>query len=314
MATRTNIRADVLNLIGTDANASTAELNTHIQLVYEDLYVHFPWSSRLLDFVVSLVAQITNGTTESVTVTNGSATVSVTGAGTPFTSAMTGRQIQIGAEPQYFFVNFVSSSSITIRDGEGTNVNWPRATATSQAWKIRQTLYTLPSDGEVVVSLCGDQPMDEYDGGRTQLDVFDPDRSQTSDHPSHWLYAGMSSSFVREIEVWPVPTVARLLRGQYRRAPRTLDDTAGEIDIPRSLLVYAVTADVANMLYAKSGSTETSWKDMAIFYTRQADRTFERVRPMDYERNSPPRGLGWGSAASRLRGTDYEVTHLLEHP
>ena len=309
MATRDNVNADVLNLLGTDPNISTAELNTIIQLRYESVYESWTWSRRLRDFTLTLVASTSSTSTTTVTATLASSTI--TSAGTPFTSGMAGRQIQVGSEPHYFFVNsFTSTAALVLGDGEGSAVTWPRATDTAATWTVFQSIYTLPSDADSVISLSGANfEVDELDGGRSALDEIDPTRSTTAAHPTHWVYAGENSSSVREIEVWPVPTSAALLRGQYsRRAPTLAAST--EIGMPRSVLVYAVMADACNMLFHKTG--DTVWGDRAVFYERKYGDDEKRFRFMDLERLSPARSLGHHRRLGGFRGTDFEATHDMD--
>jgi hypothetical protein len=251
------------------------------------------------------VAQVSSGTSDTVTVTNGSATVN--SAGTPFTNAMDGRQIQIGDDEQYFFVTYVSSSQITLKDGEGTSVNWPGSTASGQSWRIFQTLYTLPSAAQSVVSLAADYPLEELDGGRERLDFIDPDRSTTDSEVSHWCYAGVNSSNVREIEIWPVPTQARLLRGQYLKEAATLT-TNDTIDVPVPILVYGAACDACQLLASKQGSQEPMWANMALFFERKQREVMDDYKFVDFNLTSPARQLGRRPRNQRA-GTDWAVSH-----
>lgn len=310
MPTRANVRSDALNLLGTDPNISTAELNTIIQARYDSVYTSWPWPRRLRDFTISTVARTTSATATLVTATLSSSTVTAVG-GTPFTGTSS-RQIQIGSEPNYFFINSVTSATeIVLGDGEGTAVNWPRATASSLSWSIFQTIYALPSDADSVVSLSnGNYQMRELDGGRHRLDYADPDRSTTGSNPLFWWYAGENSSGVREIEVWPVPTSAILLRGQYLRQAPTLAE-ATELGLPRAMMMYAVASDGASMLFAKTG--DAAWQNRSDMFAARYIAEEERFRAIELERTSPPttirrRQSGFG----RLRGTDFEASHDLD--
>lgn len=312
MATLSTLTARILSLLGSEASLSTAEAESLVQTRYEHLYETWCWSKRLRDFGVSLVAQVTSGTTDTVTVTLDSAVV--TSAGTPFTTAMTGRQIQIGDDPQYFFVLFTDSANLKIQDGEGTDYLWPRATAADQSWRIFKTIYTLPTTARDVVSLAGSFSLDELDGGRARLDTMDPERSTTNSHPTHWLYAGANSGLTaRELEVWPVPTEARLLRGQFNREAPTL--SAGTtIDMPTPVLVYAATADACHLLHAKQGSQETMWEQKALFFERKANEVAKDYKVGELEMTSPPTQLGRAPSNTRLASNDYEVSHQIEMP
>lgn len=300
MATRADILADIKGLIGTDAHAPDAEINTLIQLRFDHIFEAWPWSRRLRDFTISTVAQVSSTSSTLVTATNGSPVV--TSAGTPFTSAMVGAQIAIAGESQYLFINsFTSTSVVRLGDGEGTEVNWNAATGASKSWRVFRTLYTLPSTAESVISLVGKNPMTEYDGGREALDHADPYRLSTGSDPLFWCYAGEDSSSVRQVEIVPVPTSARVLRGQYLRAAPTL--VAGTtIPLSRSFLAYASTADVLNMLATKTG--DESYRNVALFYERKAGEVERDVRLVDIERLSLPTSLGRAPRSGGL-GADY---------
>lgn len=311
MATRTQVRTDADSLLGNDPNISDTELNTLIQTRYSSVYESWHWPRRLRDFTISLVAQTSSTSSTTVTATNASSTVTAAG-GTPF-SGSSGYQIQIGADPNYFFVNSVTSSTvIVIGDGEGNAVAWPRSTSTSASWRLFRTIYTLPSDAEGVVSLSnGNYELRELDGGRNRLDIADPDRSTTGSDPIVWFYAGENSSGVKEVEIWPVPTAAILLRGQYVRRAPTLTSDSDEIGLPRSVIVWGVAADAASMLFAKTG--DISWQNRADHFSARYMVEEERFRAIELERSSPPTSIKRRKGVlGGLRGTDFGVSHDMD--
>lgn len=302
MATRDDIVTDVTTLLGTDPHLSTAEIQTLVQLRYSHLYDTFLWSRRLRDFTISTVAQVSSTTSDTVTVTNASATV--TSAGTPFTSAMTDRQIALGDMPGYLFLTYVSTSEITLHDGEGTAVTWPGDTESGVSWRIFNTLYSLPLDADAVLSIGSDIALVEVDGGRGTLDEWDPERETTADPVTHWCYAGVTGAAGRrKIEVWPTPSAARILRGQYARSVPTLGAST-VIEFNRALLVYAAAADCLGMLYAKTG--DESYKETGLFYERKSRELEADIKPREQERLSLPTSIGRGP---RRLGADFYVDH-----
>lgn len=307
MATRDTIVTEVQAHLGNDSHLLDAQVQSWIQRRYEDLYNNYAWSQRLRDFVITGVAQIESTSTDEVTVTTDDATV--TSAGTPFTSAMVGRQIQIEGELQYFFIaSFTDSSNVELGDGEGNEVTWPHTTNASASWRIFKTIYTLPSTADYIVSMTVDEdPIEKFDGGRKALDLIDPDRSETDDEPRAWLYHGVNSSFVKEVELWPVLTQARMIRGQMRRTAPTLSGST-TIDLDASLLTYKVTADCANVLFAKTG--DPAYRELSLFYAREYTEMKNLTKQTDRQRRNPSikvESRGQGS----LRGTDYDVDHFL---
>lgn len=308
MATLNDIVIRVQSLLGSDPSLGSTEVESMAQTRYEHIYETFLWSRKLRDFIIQTVAQVSSGTTDTVTVTNGSSTV--TSSGTPFSAAMVGRQIQLGSELQYYFVNDVPlSGQLTLGDGEGNTVTWTGATANDVSWRIFKTIYLLPDGADAIYSLAGRFQIDELDGGRDTLDHSDPYRHETNADPRYWMYAGESSLGVKEIELWPVPTAARLLRGQYIRKAPTLASLS-PIDISVPYLTFAVTADCCGMLHAKTG--DQSWATLQLFYERKSAEVGADVMPTELTRLSLPRTIARAPRTSGLGTTDYGVSHQLD--
>lgn len=305
--TRDEVVAAVRNLLGTDAHLSTTETEALVQLRYAHLVDLSWWSRRRRDFHLTTTAQVSSGDSDTVTVTNGSATV--TSAGTPFTSAMDGASIVIAGVFQVFVVNFSSTSVITLEDGDGNALVWPGDTASGASWRIFRTILTLPSAAQDVITLAGEWSLEEVDGGRAALDEQDPYRQTTDSQPSHWCYAGESSAGLRQIEVWPVPTSSTVLRGQYVKATPTLSG-ATVIDLPAQILVWGVAADAAGILFAKEGAEQ--WRSMQGFLEGKYTAALENAERQDMARRSLP--TTFGRRASRSGFNDFDVNHLMESP
>jgi len=310
MATLGQVITLVENQVNNAVNVTitSAKVEPIVQTRYELLYDQFIWRARLRDFVLTMTAQVNSEASTLVLVTQGDATV--TSDGTPFASSMVGRQIQVGADRQYYFVaSFTATSSIELGTGESASATWAASTASATSWRIFQTIYTIPSDADEIISLASDVPMEEGNGGRVWLDSLDAERETIDDRPSYWVYAGENTSGVPEVEIWPVPNTPRLLRGQYSIKYASLASTATiALNVP--LLVAACTADVIHMLSLTTGPEESNLEPMALFYERKAEEIFRRILPKELAKLSPVRRLERRSASRRrFRGTDYEVTH-----
>ena len=283
----------VSNLLGTDPHLSTAEITSLAQTRYERMYEEHLWSRSIREFSLSLVASTSSTSANTVTVTSGSSTV--TSAGTPFTTSpsMVGYQIRIGAEPHYFFINSVTSTSaVEIGDGEGNTVAWPRATDTESSWTVFQHRYQLPADCDDVIVLSHNRgELEEMDGGRNEIDFIDPDRSRSADPPTHWWYDGedRSAAPIREIGVSGFPSAARILRGQYARQAPTLA-AATVIDVPVAVLVYGTAADAASMLVAKEASE--FWVRLSTHFNTLYEKTLDAAIVKDNNRKSQPYSIG----------------------
>jgi len=301
-----DVSSRVATLLGSDAQLSIAEVETIAVARYALMHDANAWSKRRKNFKLNLVAPVSNTASQTVTVTQGLSTI--TSAGTPFTSAMDGRQIRIGAEQQYFYFNYVSTSSGTLEDGNGNAATWARATDTAAGWTIFQSVYALPSDADVIISLASNYPLREFDGGRAALDAYDPDRLSRSSDPTHWIYAGANSDCVRLIEVWPFPSIAKTLSGQYFvMAPSADADTV--IAVHQSPLTYGVAADCFNMLFAKTG--DPGYEKMGLFYEKKYTESLNDIVPWEISKNSPPRTIQ-KSRKTFGRGTDWEASHDLD--
>lgn len=308
MATRSDVRSSIDSLLASDANLSDAEINSIIDLRYGHLYEKRGWSKRRRHFTITLAAQEESTTSTEVTVTLGSSTV--TSAGTPWVAADDAKQIVIAGDVTPFYIDYDSTSQITLVDGDGDTASWAAATDTSASWRMFQTVYALPSTIDTVLTLSGDYDVEELDGGIEELTATDPDRSATGDHPRFWVYAGVDSSGNRQIEVWPVPSENRVLRGVgLRTSPTLADGTTIDVSVP--MLVYGSAADCCNLLYAKTG--DKAWQELGLFYERKHKEVEDDMAFADHKHLNPPASLGRRPSGSRL-GQDYHVTHLDEEP
>lgn len=304
-ATMDDVIARVINLLGTQDHLSSTEVMSLVQTRFEVLFEAITWSARVKDFTLGLVAQTESSATTTVTATHGSSSLSAIGS--PFTTAMIGRQIQIGDERQYFHVKDVpSTSSLTLGDTGSTSAAWPNATESALSWRMFKTLYDLPSDSASVISLAHTMPLEALDGGRSTLDRIDPERATTNSTPSHWCYAAQNQyNGSPQIEIWPVPTAAMLLRGSYLfQSFVMVGGSVIKTSIP--LLVYASTADAAGLLFSKTG--DQSWAALQLFYERKANEIEPDIRMREIEKHSPPRSIGRAVRGGSLSG-DYLLSH-----
>lgn len=305
------LRDDVQTLLGDDAKLSDASVLVLIQHRYEELYETFHWAERLRGATISLTAQTSSSSSNTVTVTNGDATV--TSAGSPFTAtvAVAGYQIQIGDEPMYFFIKSrTDDSNLELGNAEGTEVTWPRDTDTAASWRIFRTIYTLPTDCEAITAISSAN-LDLTQRSRSEFDFLDPDRSDTDSEPQYWAYAGVNSSTVMEIEVWPVPSEARLLEVQYVRKAPTLA-TSDTLDVPVPPLFWGTLTDACHHLHAQQGSTETMWENKALFYERKYTETLKQFQLQHDSKRNLPDTLGRRRSRANLIGTDFDVDHQTE--
>lgn len=109
---------------------------------YSEILDRLNWSRLQAQGVLTSPASYATGT---IAVTNGS--TSITGTGTTWTAAMTGRIIRINGESDYYGFTYVGAGSGTL-DRAVTG-----ATASGLSYRIDQPLYQLPSDCRLLESV-----------------------------------------------------------------------------------------------------------------------------------------------------------------
>lgn len=297
--------AHVHSMLGEDDQVNLDNVRSAGQLAYGMLRDSQSWSKARQDLVLTTVAQVASSTTDTVTATLGSSTI--TSLETPFTAAMVGRQIQVGSEPQYLYVNAVTdSANIVLGDGNGTAVLWPRTTEAGASWRIFQSFYALPENTSLIISLAGDDPIYEYDGGRVALDESDPHRLETRDHADWWLYGGQNSSNVRTVELTPVPSIARIYRGQIATEAPLLDDQT-VIEIDYSTFVLGILRLCTTTGVVKTG--DEGWQLAHNNWSSAFKETRGTAISADRARISPTRTLN-SRREARRRDSKYRATHL----
>lgn len=116
--------------------------------------------------------------TGTVSVTSGSAVV--TGAGSNFSSDMTGKQLRVGAlggsaYPTYTIAQYVSATSVVL------DRPWVGASLSAQAYTVFQCYFTAPADFASFYSVIN--PTGNYrlnhNATQAELDSYDPQRSQS---------------------------------------------------------------------------------------------------------------------------------------
>lgn len=299
----------VTNLLGTDAQLSSAEVASMAIARYEILHDANPWSKRRKEFTINLVALTDSDSSNTLTATVGSSNVEISTAGvTAFLSTHNDMQIRIGSMRQYYFVSFNNSRVLGLEDGNGNTVNWPATTVTGNSWTLFQTRYNLPTDCDILLSIGYDYPLDEFDGGREALDNVDPQRESVASDVRFWCYAGVGTGTTRQIEVWPVPTTARTLRGQYMMEAPQITTSSTISNVHPAVLTWAVAADSYNLLHSKTG--DESYKHLGLYYEKKSTEALNDILPHEISRNNPPTTI-WRRKRRFGRGSDFEVDHDL---
>ena len=125
MATLNDVVIRVQSLLGSDPSLSSTEVESMAQTRYEHIYETFLWSRKLRDFIIQTVAQVSSDSTNTVTVTNGSSTI--TSSSTPFQRRHGRASNPTRQRTAVPFINSVplSGQLLELGDGEGNLVSGP---------------------------------------------------------------------------------------------------------------------------------------------------------------------------------------------
>lgn len=164
---------------------------------YAEILGEIPWQRQNVTGVLQTLAPYTAGT---VTLSNGSN--AVTGAGTTFTTAMTGRAFRVtGRSEIYEFTQTGATAATLDRPYEGPD-------GAALAYTIFQHVYLMPADCRILQAEAFANfqygPLLRLD--RSELNTSDPSRNQAG-VPRAWAsYMDDSSTPPRlQVELYPVP-------------------------------------------------------------------------------------------------------------
>ena len=171
-------------------------LNGYLNGRYLEVLDRLSWERLEVESVLQTVAPYETGT---LSVTN--AATSLTGSGTTWTAAMSGRQIRIAGRNEYYEFTRTGATTGTIdRAYEGD-------TDTAATFKIFQFQYPLAADVRLIEDMrIFDLPYPMDRKTRGELNSIDPARV-TFAQPQAWAsYMDDLSDPPRvQIELWPVP-------------------------------------------------------------------------------------------------------------
>lgn len=163
---------------------------------YQEILDTLPWSRLEAVVAIQSPAEYATGT---LTATAGS--TSITGAGTTWTTAMTGRIIRIANRPEYYGFTRVSDTTATLdRAFEGE-------TAAGLTYQVDQNVFPLPSDARIVNGVSF------HFGGRQlvkkslgELNETAPNRTLYGE-PLYWApyMDAYTDPPVPQIELYPIP-------------------------------------------------------------------------------------------------------------
>jgi hypothetical protein len=206
---------------------------------YRQIWGAVPWNFAKKNAILQTTAEITS---DSVTVTNGSTTVTETTSDGKWTSSVVGREFRADSDNEYYTISAYSNANpdtITLdRAYEGT-------TGTVHGYTIFQRIYTLANDvGQILTmtDLNHQRPLECV--SQQELDYVDPNRG-TYGEPRWYAPIGRDSNDIQQVELSFIPDEAYGISYSYvQEAPYI---TGGEAKLVpqvfQSLLKHGWKAD-----------------------------------------------------------------------
>lgn len=179
-----------------------------------------PWNFLHKEATFSTVAEITAGT---VTVTLGSATVTeTTSNANGWSSSVEGRYFRRDGDNEFYPIDTFGDAN---PDTLTLNRVYEGATATASGYTIFQRYYALASDLREVLSMAriNDSPGEMEEVSQDQINIGIGNRP-TLGIPFFWAMAGMNSSNVPRVELYPIPDEARGILYHYLQSTPDLAD------------------------------------------------------------------------------------------
>ncbi len=173
------------------------KLDGWIQDRYTEILDRIEWKRTEGESTIQVPASYQTGT---VSLTLGSNVV--TGAGTTFTAAMTGRMIRVGDMSEFYQFTFVSTTAGTL------DRTWEHPDTADSAYRIDQAVFLLPADCRILKGARGlhdwELPLE-----RVTPDELNRRAGQRRTYGTPQMYAPSFDNFsdppIMQVEFYPIP-------------------------------------------------------------------------------------------------------------
>lgn len=252
---------------------------------YRQIWAAAPWNFARKDALLSVVDDITS---DSVTVTNGSATVTETTSDSKWTSAVIGRYFRkTGDNQAYQISSYANANPDTLtldRVYEGTS-------GTVKGYRIYQNIYSLATDVgqiEFFVDLKNQRELQRVD--RAYLDAAFPNRPDPGP-PLYWAPIGRDSNDIQQIELYPIPDAAFGISYRYvQEAPYI---TGGEAKtVPQVFEALLKAGLLSNYWSWRAAHDDATGQEQARsgYYELEFSKQLNEMVVREYQ-NEPQRSL-----------------------
>ena len=214
-----------------DLPADPILTNAWLQSRYASVLERCPWPFLIREATFSTVTAITAGT---VTVTNGSATVTeTTSNANGWSSSVETRYFRRSGDSEFYPIDTFGNNN---PDTLTLNRTYEGSSGTVLGYIIFQRFYSLASDCRQVIRMAViDNPTPMREVSQTDMDISVLNRAAEGSPPSVWCQAGRDSSDNMRIEIYPIPDELHGILYHYiQETPTIGDDDAsiiGQVDI-----------------------------------------------------------------------------------
>lgn len=241
------------------AGVDSVVLDGYINARYREYLDKIDWSRLVKTSTIQTVAVYDTGTVE---VESGSA--SITGTGTTWTSAMTGRRFRVAGRSEFYTFTRTSNTTGTLdRAYEGDDDD-------EAGYKIFDNIVTLPSDLRVLESIkVPSMGRDLDQANREWLDRIAPARDDYGPPETYSPYDD-SSGGLPQIELYPIPIIAEGLPIRYGTAKARLSSPSDVL--PEWMNEECLVAGVEWNLYTLAGDPVNAQEKKSEFYNTLNDQ------------------------------------------
>jgi len=217
-----NFRKMKLNLKKFCPDLSVPVIAERINDRYQDIIRKEDWEFLRDSLTLRLYEQVTNASTESCAVTQGSTTV--TGSSTTWSDddlIDTGWMFRVGSNKQPYIVSSVTDNTTIVLEAA-----YAEDDATSQDFTAQKTMYSISNANEIL-RIKHDNDVTEV--SRLYLDRIDPQRDSTGEPQHYAVFSKSKATGVITFEIWPIPDSDYTVTVEFKK---TVSDLSSDDDEP----------------------------------------------------------------------------------
>ncbi len=217
-----NFKLIALNIKQFCPGLSIPVIKQRINVRYKELVEKEDWVFLNNSEVVTLPERVSNGSTESCTVTYGSD--GITGVGTTWGAGLVGKMFRFGDDPQFYRIGTRNSNTSLLLEniyggaGAGSGLDF-------EYWD--ETYAPVSNEIGKITGIVYQNRLQEK--SREFIQRLDPERSSTGSPVYYSVVDRASQGGATEFDVWPVPDDNYGVRVYYKK---TVDELSANADEP----------------------------------------------------------------------------------